>query len=225
MMATPTTPQKINVQETQQLWTPNRNQRFQHGDQKDRSQNDGPFRGGDFVLDGNGKATTLSFCFEHEEDIFGLTVGHLASGVGDSIFIFSESDPIPDPTRAGEPHSMSYYMFKVGVVVSVSPETDSLVFSIGDHINVECLKLAPGAGIGVKDLVLPVPNNQSTPPPLATDLVGFGAQRRGAHGKVVSSSETEDGMYSRIGTIGIASADGELTDGGDCGTLFLNLDC
>jgi hypothetical protein len=50
---------------------------------------DGPLRGGDFVLNRDGGAATLS-----RSENFGLAVGHIAPKIGDSIFGFSEADSI-----------------------------------------------------------------------------------------------------------------------------------
>lgn len=76
-------------------------------------------------------------------------------------------------------------------------------------------------------LNLPDPAQDPPRPVVGADLVGFGAQRRGAHGVVRCRSETESKKYSRIGNISFVHSDGndkKPTDPGDCGTVFLGLD-
>lgn len=214
----------IDVNSLQSQWAPAREQRVRNGEKKVRSVADGPLRGGDWVLNADGQAATLSFIFEHEEEIFGLTVGHLAKGVGDSIFVFAESDMLPNPDGTGK----SYFQFEIGVVVSKSQDTDSLIFKINTQLNLvvtELMKLSPESGL-ITPLELPDVTPQP-PPTTGTVVVGFGAQRRGGHGTVHTSSKSTNGRHSRIGNIGIISSDGEgekLTDPGDCGTLFLGVD-
>lgn len=212
----------INVAALQQNWTPDRAQRLVNGERKIRSAEDGLFRGGDFVLNKDGGACTLSFCFEYKSQTYGLTVGHLAADVGDSIFRFSASEPIPHDDDDGE----SYFMNEIGNVVSKSQETDSLVFLIDSGVHCSIMTLAPESGLCGR-LGLPLPSGNPAAPNQGSVLVGYGAQRRGGYGTVHTPAKADDGTFSRVGNIGIVSSEGEdcvLTDDGDCGTLFLNVD-
>ena len=62
-------------------WTPNRHLCSVDRSKKVRSAEDGPIRGGDWVLNSSGGGATLSFCFEgaNGQDLYGLTVGHLVA--------------------------------------------------------------------------------------------------------------------------------------------------
>jgi hypothetical protein len=210
----------------QQVWLPEAGAvRFSSGRRKVRSATDGPLRGGDFVLNKDGGAATLSFCFQYESENFGLTVGHLALNIGDSIFAFSESEPIPHPPD--DDHGESYFIYEIGKVVSYSEETDSLVFRIATHVQIaDCLTLAPASGLQGQ-IRLPTPNRSPTPPGLGSVLVGFGAQCRGGYGTVHTPAKAQAGTYTKVGNIGIVSPEGEdveLTNEGDFGTLFLGTD-
>jgi hypothetical protein len=79
----------------------------------------GAFRGGDFVMNTDGVASTCSFCFKVRSKAYGLTVGHLASVIGDPVYAF-----------VGE----GLLVERLGVVVSHSVITDSLIFSITEDI-------------------------------------------------------------------------------------------
>ena len=110
---------------------------------------------------------------------------------------------------------------------------------------VECigLLLAPHAGLGEKPVTLPTPSSRpasrssaasgSTETTVITSslaqeqkLVGFGARRRGAFGVVSTPSYPNcDGRRLMQGDIGITHKDGaskKLSDGGDCGTIFID---
>merc|ERR1712159_758106 len=56
-----------------------------------------------------------------------------------------------------------------------------------------------------------------------TLLIGFGAQRRGAVGKVSTPCLANKGTSALAGDIGITDRDGtsKLTDDGDCGAIFI----
>jgi hypothetical protein len=49
---------------------------------KIRGLNSGPYRGGDIVLNSDGIATTVSFCFKVGSMAYGVTVGHLTPVIG-----------------------------------------------------------------------------------------------------------------------------------------------
>lgn len=89
---------------------------------------DSPLRGGMFVNfqlpRGRSRSTTLSFFFTYEGKHFGLTAGHLAD-VGDTICAFV----------SGFPNDALFYEHaRIGVVVSKSLTTDSLVFEIDEGL-------------------------------------------------------------------------------------------
>lgn len=195
---------------------------------------EGSLRGGDWILNKNGFGATISFFFMFNEEIHGLTVGHLVEKVGDPVFCFSDDTKLPNPlpNKTGELADLSgesYFMYEIGTVVSLSPSTDSMVFQLNGTVKVgPPLKLTPNSGV-VDTLKLPDVRQTMPPPPLTkgTSLVGFGAQRRGAHGIVEIPSATINCDYSRKGNIGIVDPDSrrtKVTDGGDCGTIFVSLD-
>lgn len=221
----------IDLAAVEKKWSPNREQRY--ATKKIRSARDGPLRGGDWLLNADGQAATLSFCFEFQREVYGLTVGHLCpKGIGQSIFCFSEStmleNPVPDGDSDIESPGEWYFMFEIGEVVSKSLTTDSLVFKLYHNVvDVADFKtLAELSGLE-RPLELPDPKKSPKRPAIGDRLVGFGAQRRGAYGIVNSPSETSNGDFSQIGNIGIQSPEGtdkKLTDPGDCGTVFVSLD-
>ncbi|CAB9500810.1 hypothetical protein SEMRO_93_G048230.1 [Seminavis robusta] len=195
----------------------------------------GPLRGGDWILNKDGGAATISFFFLHNGETYGITVGHLVEKVGDPVFCFSEAtklpNPLPQDSEVSEGHEIdeSYFMHEIGTVVSLSRSTDSLVFDLNGMVAVsEPLKMAPGSGIMGKLKLPDVRQVMPPPPPLrGTSLVGFGAQRRGAHAKVRIPSATVDCDHSRKGNIGIIDADDvgkKVTNAGDCGSIFASLD-
>jgi hypothetical protein len=98
---------------------------------------DGHLLGGDFVLNKDGEASTLSFCFEYGGENYGLTVGHRCEKVGDPVFAFYSSEPTPpnDYDVDGE----SYELCEIGAVVSLTKKTDSLVSSIHERFPVSSL--------------------------------------------------------------------------------------
>lgn len=202
------------------IWSPQRASRVGI---KVRSLQDGNLCGGDFVLDTDGSACTISFLFEKDGKVCGLTAGHLAD-VGDNLEIFAES-------QADE--EGNYPTIDIGQVVSKDVQTDSLIFQIHHpHVlqRVDLLMVSPKSGLS-SILRLPEPDANPTPPQEGTEVVVYGAKRRGANGVVVIGSSEFKGKISKKGDIGISSnADsGEsvsygntsLTDGGDCGALYL----
>ena len=111
--------------------------------------------------------------------------------------------------------------------------------------DVECIGflLAPRSGLGDTRVKLPSPISRpasaassSTETTVITPsyaqeqtkqmLLGFGATRRGACGEVSTRSYSScDGTRVEQGDIGITHTDGatkKLTDGGDCGTIFID---
>lgn len=208
----------IDTTAVSKVWSPQRASRVAI---KVRSLEDGNLCGGDFVLDTDGNACTISFLFEKQRKVYGLTAGHLAD-VGDNLEIFAES-------QADE--EGNYPTIDIGQVVSKDVETDSLIFQIHHpHVltRVDLLRVlvSPKSGLN-----LPEPDANPTPPQEGTDVVVYGAKRRGAKGVVVIRSSDFKGKISKKGDIGVSSKtdSGEsvsygatsLTDGGDCGALYL----
>lgn len=93
-----TTTSPVDLKSLKTLWSPDRHERTAEGDIQVRSASDGSLLGGDWVLNEKGQGATLSFCFLHNRKVYGLTVGHLAALVGESIFRFSDSEKLPVPT-------------------------------------------------------------------------------------------------------------------------------
>jgi hypothetical protein len=80
----------IDIEALKEEWSLQRASRLAN---KIRILEDGPFCGGEFVLNKDGEAATLTFHFSFKSDKFGLTVGNLARQVGDPIFAFAKSNP------------------------------------------------------------------------------------------------------------------------------------
>ncbi|KAL3913557.1 MAG: hypothetical protein SGILL_006437 [Bacillariaceae sp.] len=190
-----------------------------------RSAKDGPFMGGDWVLNSRGQGATLSFCFLNPEgtECFGLTVGHLTDNVGDSIFRFAESEPIP--FRDDSNKEEYFGMFEIGTVVSISEETDSLVFKMNlkpDQCHPLRIALSNKSHITLNE------DNFSMlgAPEKGTFLAGFGARRHGASGLVTEPSTSSAGACILKGDIGMTNNNNPLemlTDGGDGGTIFCSV--
>ena len=126
-------------------------------------------------------------------------------------------------------------VYLIGKVVSLSRSTDSAVFEFADDIAVESYKIKVAAGVK-RDIKLPrLESHVMGPPPptLGTTLVGFGARHRGFHAKVSVPSMTRAEVNEpRIpdvppGCICITNAESRdrISYHGDCGTIFIDLDC
>jgi hypothetical protein len=192
----------LSLEELEEMWTLDRSDRASANEMKVCSIDGGSrsLRGGDFVLNENGAATTLSFCFETNDARYGLTAGHLAATTGQTIYAFFKDDPDFVGDEHGGPNpNMVYQMVKIGEVTSKSCKTDSLVFKIQDEIKVDLLKLALKAG-PKGELVLPEPELDPTPPSVGTVLVGYGAQRRGCVARVSTPAISVAGKYSLSGS-------------------------
>lgn len=222
-------PPLIDIAAIEKLWTPNRSERIVTREKKVRSAAAGPLQGGDWILNENGDAATLSFCFEYQDQYYGLSVGHLAD-IGESIFCFAEDEMEDHPVPDGDVfRGKSYPMWEIGTVVSKSLATDSLVFEINFNVSVEIAEpktLAAASGLD-RPMDLPDPTVNTPRPEKKSLLIGFGAQRRGAVGKVAIPSLKMNGQYSRPGNIALIHRDDpqiQITDAGDCGTIFVGLD-
>ena len=209
----------IDTTAVHKIWSPQRASRV---GLKVRSLQDGNLCGGDVILDTDGSACTISFLFEKDDKVYGLTAGHLAD-VCDNLEIFAES-------QADE--EGNYPTIDVGQVVSKDVQTDSLIFQINHpHVlqRVDLLMLSPKSGLSI--LRLPEPDANPTPPQEGTEVVVYGTKRRGANGVVVIGRSEFKGKISKKGDIGISSKDDSgnsvscgstsLTDDGDCGALYL----
>lgn len=220
----------IDIVAVEQQWTRNRSDRIVAREKKVRSAAAGPVQGGDWILNEKGDAATLSFCFEYENQYYGLSVGHLAD-IGESIFCFAEDEMEDHPVRegAGGFRGKSYPMWEIGTVVSKSLATDSLVFEIDYNVSVEIAEpktLAAASGLD-SPIDLPDPTANTPRPEKKSLMIGFGAQRRGAVGKVAIPSLKTNGQYSRVGNIALIHRDDpnvQITDAGDCGTIFVGPD-
>jgi hypothetical protein len=208
---------KVDVASTESVFTPARKGRVK---KRIRGLSDGPLRGGEFVANVDKNFCTLSFCFAKTESDdsgkevttwYGVTAGHLAEK-GDSIYVCTgvlnaQGNPI---------------LCKAGQVVSKSAATDSLIFSIkkDDRIEVMDMLLAENSGLRNDAFNLPDEGGILENGVL---LIGFGAQRRGAVGKVSTPCLAHKGTSALAGDIGITDRDGtsQLTDDGDCGAIFI----
>lgn len=167
------------------------------------------------MLDCDGNATALSFAFEKDGALYGLTAGNLAD-IGDSIFVFFLSSMTPNDFDNDE----SYEILQVG---------EQVVSNKHPYMNgkVDPLKLLPGFGLADHALRLPEPDANPVPPRRDTKVVVYGAMRRAEAGRVAIPSNYPAGTVSKEGDIGISSLGngaGSLTSGGDCGTLYVTED-
>lgn len=218
--------QSANLSFVPRQWTPDYASRATMGVKKVRSAKDGPFMGGDWVLNSQGQGATLSFCFLNPgaTECFGLTVGHLADGVGEPIFRFAESKPIPVPDDSDKD---VYFTFEVGTVTSISDETDSLVFKMHlerdeCHCHPNLIALSSQSHITLDQHLV----SSIQTPKEGTMVVGFGAQRRGAFCMVMDPSKSSSGKHSLKGDIGLQNIEvpsEAVTDGGDCGAIFCSV--
>jgi hypothetical protein len=247
----------LDLGELKERWTPNRVARLEKGIIKIKKP--GPsLCGGDWVCNSDGDGATLSFVFWKQGKYYGLTVGHLFKGMGDTVLSFikpsedvggdeekKKSEDQKDPKEEKEPeeeesmeeglldhtNAESLPVYVIGKVVSWSQSTDSVVFQFFDDIEVEPYKIKVAAGL-TRDIHLPPLESvvMGPPPPLsAKTLVGFGARRRGFHAKVAIPSMTraEVGQTEVPDGICITNAESRdrITYHGDCGTIFIDLDC
>lgn len=192
---------------------------------------------GDWITNKDSVGVTLSFVFKKDRKFYVLTVAHIFKVLGDSVYSF-----IKDDVRTGDdggeeefdhrnPKS-SLGIYEIGKMVSLSTSTDSVVFEFNDDIEVRpplTVKVAAGS-----TRVIRLPKAESDvmgppPPAVGKTLVGFGARRRGFHAVVAIPSTTEaHGTASvRRGSICVACPDNEqrITYDGDCGTIFMDLEC
>ena len=120
-----------------QHWSPQRASRVGI---KVHSLADGNLRDGDFVLDADGNACTISFLFKKDDKVYGLTAGRIAD-MGDQLEVFGES-------KADD--QGNYQTIQVGMVVSKDVATDSLIFEVCHPYvvaRIGLLKVSPKAGL------------------------------------------------------------------------------
>lgn len=232
-ISSPSSISLIGVDALEKQWTLDLEARVNVQRKKIRSAAEGLLRGGDWIVnEAGGTATPTSFYFVFEKRYYGLTVGHITE-IGESIFCFAEADKVEYPISCGEDDGGaggSYPMFEIGTVVLKSLTTDSLVFEI-PNITAK-IEVAPPkmlAAVSGIDRPIELSNPSDTPPrpKHGENLVSFGAQRRGAIGKVCCPAETTCGDFSRKGNISIVHTidpNLSLTDIGDCGTIFAGVD-
>jgi hypothetical protein len=178
------------------------------GSKKIRGLASGAFRGGDVVVNTDGLASTCSFCFKVGSKAYGLTVGHLAPVIGDSVYAFVGEGPL---------------VKLLGVVVSRSVSTDSLIFSIAEDIPIFEYRLAENSILGERALTSPTPGMHVIHP-RGTIMVGYGAQGRGTIGAVSEPGLSQRVGYCNAGDIGISDPNSgvALTEDGDCGAIFIH---
>ena len=137
-----------------------------------------PLRGGQWVLNDKGAATTLSFCFEKDGCRYGLTCGYLVNETGQKVFGFT------DKVRRGK-----HCVRLIGEVVEISQRTDSAIFRIEkarpcrraahpsrphstpcvrDRQNVPSTKLLLAERAGLRNTPVTLPNPTSCAPSRAS---------------------------------------------------------
>jgi hypothetical protein len=186
--------------------------------------------------------TAAHFVREVGEEVFGFTGEQADNGVrrakviGNVYEISLETDSMLFEVKQARPHRATH-------LVPHSPPTP--VCCAPHRQDVKCIGslLAPHAGLGETPVKLPAPSSRPASrssvassstettviiPSLAQAqrLVGFGASRRGAYGAVSTLSYPNcDSARIKQGDIGITHIDGaskKLSDGGDCGTVFID---
>ena len=226
----PETPKKFDIDDITKKWSPKELRDKRTSSEKSKVQGRGgnnPLIGGDHICNGRGEALTLSFCFEGPENSLhagkklGLTCGHLGYKLGESLYVFSTN--IAD-SKNRRP------MKKVGTIVDMSYETDSLIVEFDPHVTVELYTMRTSRD--TKHTVdLSETAKASTAPEFGTELVGFGAQRRGTHGKVSSVWSSACHEDLRKHDVGVESFDEEekerdgkkaVSHDGDCGMIYVD---
>lgn len=240
----PASPQ-INLQHVKASWDPEalRLQRTAAKGYKVHSLDDNSRKlvGGIFILNSYGNAATLGFCYETNGKKFGITVAHLADHVddtnvvvhhgevGEKLFAF-DSDA---PQANGK-----YAQVEIGTIVSIDRPTDSLIFEVRAeiHIHPRVVQVSKGQSATIPEEAISIRPSTNVPSSsqVFTTVVGFGAQRRGTTGRVVSQIGfgeapkpilEEDLCIQSFDPNGQAQANGQvpLTDNGDCGMIFLDI--
>lgn len=185
-------------------------------------------------------AATAGLFYENNGKNYGITVAHLADivdvygniqrlgDVGDSISAFDSDEPDENGI---------YNRVEIGKIVSIDRDTDSMIFEVLPRFKISPLVVTIGSGGAGRYVTLPrdtisIPVDKSklnsTP---YTDVCSYGAQRRGAMGRVVSqvnAGQLNDESKNIIleEDLCIQSIDDRnvlgrkaLTDDGDCGML------
>lgn len=226
----PVTPCRVNddtnnIDAVAQRWSPEdlRIARAANKQMKASAKNtETELQGGDYVItrrDGKLQTATLSFCFQipYSTKRYGLTVGHIAERVGEEIYTFASDLQVLNGKFA---------TMHIGTVVSLSQETDSLIFEIKRKCTVSCLNIVQTQDF-TRAIKLP-PRNISAMPSVGTKFIVFGAKRRGAIG-VVTGTAIEDDRVVLKGDVRIMSVEPggnqatgrrPLTDPSDCGAVY-----
>lgn len=209
----------VDLQQIAESFTPLRQQRYTKQIKKVRTVfggfDAGPLRGGDWVFDKKGDGCTLAFCFQYNSQWYGLTTGHLFEKEED-VFVAH--------------HILANGMAeldKIGKCVSQSSQTDSMVFIIDaewvqDFVTDRLLDQKAGLLLELrlpKEYIIPTEGSY---------LLGFGAQRRGALGRVttpllprvVASDPASEALSGDIGISGDQKE--QLSDDGDCGCIHFD---
>ena len=227
----PETPEKFDIDDVTKKWSPEQLRDDRTNSDKLKVQGRGgnyPLTGGDYICNGRGQALTLSFCFQGPENSphagknFGLTCGHLGCKIGEGLYIFSTN--IADSNN-------KHPIKKVGTIVDLVHETDSLIVEFYPHLKVELYTIRTSRDTK-HTLDLSATTRASAAPDAGTELVGFGAQRRGTHGKVSSVWSSEHYHEDlRDHDVGVDSFDKEekerngkkeISHDGDCGMIYVD---
>jgi len=224
----------IVLDELKQEWTPGRVGRMDNGILKISNKASCPLCGGDWISASDGTSATLSFVFYSAGKYYGLTTAHTFDEAPDGdVYTFTKLGAIsPDGKEEDEfdpkTDSDSFAAYKIGKIVSRSYSTDSVVFEFDNNIEVKPLTVKVSSA-STQVIKLPDVKSVVSPPTQGSTLIGFGASRRGIHAVVEMPSTNETHKLASVpdGSIGICNQeDGErITFQGDCGTIFMDLEC
>ena len=231
----PPCPQTIVLDELKQEWTPGRVNRMENGILKISKKASRPLCGGDWISASDGTSATLSFVFYCAGKYYGLTAAHIFDQAPNGeVYTFMKLDAIsPDGKEEDQfdpkNDSDSFAAYKIGKIVSRSDSTDSVVFEFDDNIEVKPPLTVKVSSVSTKVIKLPDVKSVVSPPTQGSTLIGFGASRRGFHAVVETPSTNETHKLATVpdGSIGISNQeDGErISFLGDCGTIFMDLEC
>ena len=225
----------IVLDELKQEWAPERVNRMDSGILKPSNKASRRLCGGDWISASDGTSATLSFVFHCAGKYYGLTSAHTFDEAPDGdVYAFTKLGEIsPGGKEEGEfdpeTDSNSFAAYKIGKIVSRSDCTDSVVFEFDDNIEVKPPLTVKVSSVSTKVIRLPDVKSVVSPPTQGSTLVGFGASCRGFHAVVETPSTNETHKLASVpdGSIGICNQeDGErITFQGDCGTIFMDLEC
>jgi len=239
----------IDLEVLKNKWSPGRVDRIEKGILKINT-DDPSLCGGDWISNIGGRSVTLSFVFWKDGKYFGLTVAHIFESLGDKVYSFFKKDEVPlpegNPLVGGDKEnedefdpnpekneSESLAIYEIGKVVSLSRSTDSVIFEFLDDIEMKPPLTVKVASDVTRVIQLPEIESEvlgPPPPTVGKSLVGFGARRRGFHAIVAIPSTNQKDNLATVpqGSICITSKENNkerITYDGDCGTIFMDLEC